>query len=78
MSQKFNGIQPKFTFREFSIQVVISHPLKNNMEMFRMIFLIFRVDQYIINEDHYEFVKFLDEDRVHQIHEVCWSIGKTK
>jgi hypothetical protein len=41
MSQKFNGIQPKFTFGEFGIQVVVSQSLKNNMEMFRMIFRIF-------------------------------------
>jgi hypothetical protein len=52
MSQKFNGILPKFTFGEFGIQVVASQSLKNNMEMFRMIFQIFRIDQNIINEDH--------------------------
>jgi hypothetical protein len=46
--------------------------------MFRMIFRIFRVDQNVINEDHYEFIEFLHEDRVHRIHEICWSIGKTK
>jgi hypothetical protein len=78
VTQKFNGIQPKLAFGEFGIQVVVSQSLKNNMEIFRMIFRIFRVDQNIINEDHYELVKFLHEDRVHEIHEVCWGIGKTK
>jgi hypothetical protein len=33
-----------------------------------MMFRIFRVDQNIINEDHYEFVKFLHQDRVHEIY----------
>jgi hypothetical protein len=46
--------------------------------MFRMIFQIFRVDQNVINEDHYELVKLFHENRVHEIHEVCWCIGKTK
>jgi hypothetical protein len=37
-----------------------------------MIFRIFGINQNVINEDHYEFVKFMHEDRVHEIHEVCW------
>jgi hypothetical protein len=78
MSQKFNGIQPKLTFGEFGVQVVVSQSLKNNVEVVRMIFRILGIDQKVINEDHYEFVEFLNEDRVHEIHEVCWSIGKTK
>jgi hypothetical protein len=43
-----------------------------------MIFWILRVDQYVINKDHNKFVEFLHEDRIHEIHEICWSIGKTK
>jgi hypothetical protein len=78
MSQKFNGIQPEFALGEFGIQVVVSQSLKSNMKMFRMIFRIFRVDQNVINEDHYEFIEFLHEDRIHEINEVCWGIGKTK
>jgi hypothetical protein len=78
MSQKFHGIQPKLTFREFGVQVVVSQFLKNNMKMFRMIFRILGVDQNVINEDHNKFFKFLHEDRVHEIHEICWGIGKTK
>jgi aspartate ammonia-lyase len=46
--------------------------------MVPMIFWIFRVDQNVINEDHNKFVEFLHEDRVHEIHEICWSIVKTK
>jgi hypothetical protein len=58
--------------------VVVSQSLKNNMEVVHMIFRILGIDQNVINEDHYEFVEFLHEDRVHEIHEVCWGIGKTK
>jgi hypothetical protein len=78
MSQKFNSIQSKLTFREFGVQVVVSQFLKNNMEMFSMIFWILGVDQNVINEDHNKFVELLHEDKVHEIHKICWSIGKTK
>jgi hypothetical protein len=78
MTQKFDGIKPKFTFREFGIQMVISQTLKNNMEMSSMIFKIFRIDQDIIDKNHYEFIEFRHEDRVHKIHEICRCIGKTK
>jgi hypothetical protein len=44
MTQKFDGIKPKFTFREFSIQMMISQTLKSNMKMSNMIFKIFRID----------------------------------
>jgi hypothetical protein len=48
------------------------------MEMVRMIFRIFGINQNVINKDDYEFVEFWHEDRVHEIHEVCWCISKTK
>jgi hypothetical protein len=52
--------------------------LMHFLKMFRMIFRILGVDQNVINEDHNKFVEFLHEDRVHEIHEICWGIGKTK
>jgi hypothetical protein len=48
------------------------------MKMFGMIFWVFRIDQDVINENYNEFVEFLHEDRIHEIHEIRWSIGKTK
>ena len=35
-------------------------------------------DQDVINEDNYKLVQFLHEYRIHQIYEVCRSIGQTK
>jgi hypothetical protein len=78
MTQKFDGVKPEFTFREFGIQMVISQTLKNNMKMFSMIFESFGIDQNIIDKNHDEFIEFRHEDRVHEIHEVCRCIGKTK
>jgi hypothetical protein len=78
MTQKYDGIKPEFTFRKFGIQMVISQMLKNNMKMFSMIFKIFRLDQNIIDKNHDEFIEFWHKDRVHEIHEICRCISKTK
>jgi uncharacterized protein YeaC (DUF1315 family) len=78
MTHKFDGIKLKFTFREFGIQMVISQTLKNNMKMSSMIIKIFRIDQNIVDKNHDEFIEFRHEDRVHEIHEICRCIGKTK
>jgi hypothetical protein len=78
MTQKLDGIKPEFTFREFGIQMMISQTLKNNVEMSSMIFKIFGIDQNIVDKNHYKFIEFRHEDRVHEIHEICWCIGKTK
>jgi hypothetical protein len=46
--------------------------------MFDMFFLIFGIDQNIVDEDQYEFGKLLHGYRVHEIHEVSGGIGETK
>jgi hypothetical protein len=48
------------------------------MKMFNMIFKSFGIDQNIVDKNHDEFIKFRHEDRVHEIHEICRCIGKTK
>jgi hypothetical protein len=78
MTQAFDGIQPEFIFRKFGIQTVIPQTLKNNMKMLCMIFESFGIDQNIIDKNHDEFIEFRHKDRVHEIHEICRCIGKTK
>jgi hypothetical protein len=46
--------------------------------MLLMLFLILRVDQYIVNEDHDKLVQLRQEYGVHQVHEMCRSIGESK
>jgi hypothetical protein len=43
-----------------------------------MLFFIFGVDQDVINEDHDKLVEFRHEYGVHQVHEMCRSIGESK
>jgi hypothetical protein len=59
---KFHTIQPKFTFREFGIEFVISQSLQDNTKMLRMLGFILGRNEDIINEYHYELVQFIHED----------------
>jgi hypothetical protein len=56
VAQKLHTIQPEFTFGELCIKLMISQTLKDNSEMFGLLFLVFGIDKDIIDEDHYEFV----------------------
>jgi hypothetical protein len=75
--QEFHTLQPKFTFGELSIKLVISQMLKDNSEMFGMLLLVFGIDKDI-DKDHYEFVELCHEHGVHEVYEVGWGIRKTK
>ena len=46
--------------------------------MLSMIFFILGVDQNIVNEYHDEFIQLRHEDLIHQVHKICWGVGKTK
>jgi hypothetical protein len=76
--QEFHTLQPEFAFGELSIKLMISQMLKDNSEMFGMLFLIFGIDKDIINKDHYEFVEPCHKHGVHEVQEVGWGIRETK
>jgi hypothetical protein len=76
--QEFHTLQPKFTFGELSIKLMISQTLKNNSEVFGMFFLVFGLDEDIIDKDHDEFFVLRHKHGVHEVHEVGWGIRETK
>jgi hypothetical protein len=76
--QEFHTLQPKFTFGELSIKLMISQTLKDNSEKFGMLLLVFGIDKDIIDKDHYEFVELHHKHGVHEVHEVGWGIRETK
>jgi hypothetical protein len=78
VAPKFHTVQPEFRFGELGIKLVISQTLKDNSEMFDMLFLVFRIYKDIIDEDHYEFVELRHKHGVHEVHEVGWGICETK
>jgi hypothetical protein len=78
MSKKRNLLQPESTLAEFDIKLMVSKSLQNNAEMPRMIFFSLGIDQDVINEDNDKLVQIRHEYRVHQVHEMCKSIGESK
>jgi hypothetical protein len=76
--QEFHTFQPEFTFGELSINLMISQTLKDNSEVFDMFFLVFGVDEDIIDKDDYEFVELRHKHEVHEVHELGWGIRETK
>jgi hypothetical protein len=78
ISKKRNFLQPESTLAELGIKLMVSKSLQNNSEMLCMLLFTLGVDQDVINEDHDKFVQLRHEYGVHQVHEMCRSIGESK
>lgn len=53
---------------------MISKTLKNNAEVFSMLFFILGVHKNVIDENHDEFVKLRHKYRINEVHEIGWGI----
>jgi hypothetical protein len=78
MSKKYNFLQPESTLTELGIELMVSKLLQNNSEILRMLFFTLGIDQDVVNEDHEKLVQLRHEYEVHQVHEMCKSIGESK
>jgi hypothetical protein len=78
MSNKENFLQPESTLAEFGIELMVLNSLQNNSEMSRMLFLSLGVGEDVVNEYHNKLVQLRHEYGVHQVHEICRSIGESK
>jgi hypothetical protein len=78
MSKKRNLLQLESTLAEFGIELMVPKSLKNNVEMSCLLFFTLGIYQDIINEDNDKLVQLRHEYRVHQVHEMCRSIGEPR
>jgi hypothetical protein len=78
MSKKRNFLQLESTLAKFGIELMVSKSLQNNLEVLRMLFFTLGIDQVVINEDHDKLIQLWHEHGVHQVHEMCRSIGESK
>jgi hypothetical protein len=78
MSKKRNFLPLESTLVELGIELMVMKSLQNNSEMLHMLFFTLGVDQGVINEDHDKLVQLWHEYGVHQLHEMCRSIGESK
>jgi hypothetical protein len=59
---KWDFLQPESTLAELGIELMVSESLQNNIEMLRMLFFTFGIDQDVVNEDHDKLVQLRHED----------------
>jgi hypothetical protein len=78
MSQKRNFLQPENTLTKFGIELMVPKSLQNKVEMPHMLFFTFGIDQDVFTEDNDKLVQLQHEYKVHQVHEMCRSIGEPK
>jgi hypothetical protein len=78
MTKKGYFLQPGCALAELGIELMVIKSLQNNLKMLLMLFFILGVDQDVIDEDHDELVQLRHEYGVHQVHEMCRSIGESK
>jgi hypothetical protein len=78
MSKKWNFLQPESAHAELGIELMVTKSLQNNSEMSCMLLFTLGIDQDVVNEDHDKHVQLQHEYGVHQVHEMCKSIGESK
>jgi hypothetical protein len=76
VTQEWNFTQQELTLVVLCIELMVTKSLKHNAKMPFVLFLILRIDQDVINEDHDKLVELCHEYRVHQVHEVSRGIGQ--
>jgi hypothetical protein len=75
VTQEWNFAQLELKLAVLRIELIFTQSLKHNVEMPFMLFLVLRIDQDIINEDHDKLVQLCHECKVHQIYEVSRGVG---
>jgi hypothetical protein len=65
VTKKRYFLQPKYTFAELDIELMVTESLQDNTKVLLMLFFILGVDQDVVNEDHDKLVQLRHEYRVH-------------
>lgn len=69
MPQESYLIEPKLTLVEFGIQLVITKHLQYCLEKLFMLFFSLGINENIVDEDHPELVREVNEHLVHHMHQ---------
>jgi ABC-type lipoprotein export system ATPase subunit len=78
VTHEWNFTQLELTLVVLGIELMIMQSLKHNVEMPFMLFLVLRIDQDVINEDHAKLVQLYHEYIVNKVHEVSGGVGQPK
>ena len=61
---------------ELNIQLMLSQQPQHCCQMLGMLFLIFRIYQYVINEHNDKLIQIDTQHTIHQTHKGSWSINQ--
>ena len=75
MPEESHLLEPKLTFAEFGIKLMVAKPLQNCSKMLLVSVLGLGVNEDVINEHHHKFVQEVHKYLVHHMHKECRSIG---
>jgi hypothetical protein len=78
LAKKWYFLQSERTLAELGIKLMVAKSLQDNTKVLLMLFIILEVDQDVINKDHDKLVQLRHKYRVHQVQEMCRSIGESK
>jgi hypothetical protein len=78
VTQEWYFLDPKLALAKLGVKLVLSQPLKYNSEVFFVLVHSLRVYKNVVSEYHDKLVQLRHEDKVHEVHEVCWCICQPK
>ena len=78
MSQLVYPSLEEAAFYELSIQLMLSQQPQHCYQILNMLFLIFRIHQYVINKHNHKLVQVMTLHIVHQTHKCSWGISQTE
>jgi hypothetical protein len=78
LAKKWYFLQSERTLAELGIKLMVAKSLQDNTKVLLMLFIILEVDQDVVNKDHDKLVQLRHKYRVHQVQEMCRSIGESK
>ena len=78
MSQVMYLILKETVLSDLSIQLMLSQQPQHCIQMLDMLFFIFLIYQYVINEHNNKIIQTGMQDTIHQKHKCSWNISQTK
>jgi hypothetical protein len=78
MTKEGNFLEPKVTFAELGIQLILPQLLQNHSQVLLMLFGGGRIDKDVINEHYHKLVQFIHEYLIHHVHEISRALVSLK
>ena len=78
MSEESHLLEPKLTFAEFGIKLMVAKPLQNCSKMFLVFVCALGVNEDVINEHHNKFIQEVHKHLVHHMHKEGRGVGEAE